>query len=415
MKRKTAVLVIGALVASGPALAACGSSPAAGSPSSGSSASTVTISMIEPITGPFADNGQMAVDGAKLAVQEINAAGGIKSLHGAKIKLDVHDTGTASPADIANITQSAIGQDNPSAIVGEWASSYTLVASTVAEKDKIPMVTESFADELVQRGYKYIFKLPANAALMGKVAVTAILSLAAKANYPIKTAALIADNTSSAKISAEGAASLLKAKGVSIPVADYFTPGLTSGQSIALKVMAAHPQLIYLNADLADTALVQKALHQQGYHGPFFGAGGGFVVDQYASTLGTLSSGTFTTAGWNWDMPYPAAKQFVTVFHKQYPNVAFPTQEAGEDFTAVNLIADAMNTAKSSNPVRVREALANLNVTSGPASIMPGGTVKFNAAGLNIGTPVILVQWQNGEPHTVYPATIAQTKARFSF
>lgn len=412
MRNKTTGLVIGALILSGPALAACAGSANAGGSGSGS---TVTISMIEPVTGPYADNGQMAVDGAKLAIQQINSAGGIKNLGGAKLKLDVKDTGDASVADISNITQSVIQKDNPSALIGAWASAYTLAASTVAEQNKIPLVTESFADALVERGYKYTFKLPANAALMGTTSVTAILGLAAQAHYTITSAAMIADNTSSAEISAKAAAGLLKSRGVSVPVSDYFTPGLTSGQSIAIKVMAAHPQLIYLNCDLSDTALIQKALYEQGYRGPFFGAGGGFVVDQYASTVGSLSNGTFTTAGWNWDMPYPAAKQFLTAFHAAYPSFTFPTQEAGEDYTAVEILADAMNSAKSSNPQKIRDALANISGTSGQASIMPGGTVKFNSGGLNVGTPVIVVQWQGGEPHTVYPASLAQVKPQFSF
>jgi branched-chain amino acid transport system substrate-binding protein len=371
--------------------------------------------MVEPITGPYADNGQMAVDGAKLAVQQVNSSGGLKGVGGAKLKLDVQDTGDASTAQISNITQNAIQQDNPSALIGAWASSYSLAASTVAEQNKIPLLTESFADELVQRGYKYTFKLPASAELMGSQGVTAVLDLASQAHYAIKSAAMIADNTSSAEISAQSAATVLKSKGISVPVSDYFTPGLTSGQSIAIKVMATHPQLIYLNCDLSDTALIQQALHEQGYHGPFFGSGGGFVVDQYGSTLGSLSDGTFTTAGWNWDMPYPAAKQFVAAFSKQYPSVSFPTQEAGEDYTAVELIADAINSAKSSQPQQIRDALAKIDGTSGEASIMPGGTVKFSTAGENTGTPVILVQWLGGKPHTVYPANLAQSKAKFSF
>jgi branched-chain amino acid transport system substrate-binding protein len=179
--------------------------------------------------------------------------------------------------------------------------------------------------------------------------------------------------------------------------------------------MAAHPQLIYLNCDLSDTALIQKALHQQGYRGPFIGSGGGFVLDQYASTLGDLSSGTFTTVGWNWDMPYPAAKKFVAGFAKAYPKFAFPTQEAGTDYTAVNLIANAINTEKSADPQKVRDALAKTDVTSGAASIMPGGTVKFDKAGQNVGTPVVVVQWQDGKPHTVYPPKLAQAKAQFTF
>lgn len=410
MNRKVVSLAAGLALLVSPALAACGSGS-----SGGVGSKSVTIGMISPTSGPFADNGRMAVDGAQLAVKQINDAGGIKALDGAKINLVVRDTGSASPAQVANIGQSLVQQEKPSAIVGAWASSYSLAVSTVLERDKVPLVTESFADELVQRGYQYLFKLPANAAIMGKKGVEDVLELAKTANYPIKSAAMIADNTSSAKVSAQAAATVLKARGVKVPVEDYFAPGLTTGQSIALKVMSSHPDLIYLNADLSDTALVQKALHQQGYRGPYFGSGGGFVTTQYGSTLGDLSNGTFTTAGWNWDMPYPAAKKFVKEFEAAHPDAPFPTQEAGEDYTAVYLIADAMEKAKSSDPTKVRDALAATDATSGPGSIMPGGKVQFDKTGLNVGTPVLVVQWQDGKPHTVFPTDIAQTKATFNF
>jgi len=103
----------------------------------------VQIGLISPLSGPFADNGKQARLGAELCVKQINEAGGIQALGGALIELVIQDTGPAAPADVANQLQSMIDQNNLSAVIGAWASSYTLAAVPVAEQNKIPMVTES--------------------------------------------------------------------------------------------------------------------------------------------------------------------------------------------------------------------------------------------------------------------------------
>lgn len=413
---KGKIFVMGTVVAV--MAAACGSTSGVSSSSTSSTSTaskSVNIALIEPLTGPFADNGLMAKAGAELAVKQINGSGGIKGFGGAKINLVVRNLGNATTADAANITQEVISTSNPSAIVGEWASGFTLSASTVAEKAHIPMVTESFAGQIVRRGYKYVFKLPAGATLMGTELVTAVAALAKTANYPLHSAVLISDNTSSAEISAQSTGAEFKKIGVSIGANVTFSPGLTSAGPVVLKAMAAHPDVIYLNADLSDTALIQKALRSAGYHGPFIGAGGGFVTAQYPGLLGSSANGTFSTAGWNWKLPYPQVATFDKTFTATYPQYPFPGQEAGEDYTAISLIAQAIGNAHSSNPTAVRNALSALNVTSGPADIMPGGKIAFTPLGANKYVVPVLIQWQNGVPQTVYPPSLASAAAKFSF
>jgi branched-chain amino acid transport system substrate-binding protein len=58
---------------------------------------------------------------------------------------------------------------HPSAICGAWASPYTISASTVTERARVPLLTQSFADQITERGDQFVFQLPAKAALMGQV------------------------------------------------------------------------------------------------------------------------------------------------------------------------------------------------------------------------------------------------------
>lgn len=373
-----------------------------------SAVDAVQIGLLSPLSGPFADNGLQARLGTELCVKQINEAGGIEALGGAQIDLVIQDTGPAAPADVANQLQSMVDGNDLSAVIGAWASSYTLAAMPVAEENQVPMVTESFADDIVDQGYEYIFKLPASAALMGEMATEAVLELGAEQGIDISTAAVVADNTSAAQVSAEAARARFEGLGVDVPVTEFFAPGLTTAESLAIKVLASEPQVIFVQGALGDMAILQRAFRDQGYSGPVLGAGSGFVTVDYAKTIGVEeTNGTFSSAGWNWDMPGDPAAKFKEDFIAEYPEFEFPGQEAGEDCAAVYIIAQAMEDAGSSDPVDVRNALSEVNITEGPATMLASGKVSFDENGMLEDTTPVIIQWQDGEPRTVYPDSIA--------
>ncbi len=110
-------------------------------------ADTVNIGGLYPVTGSFAQIGQGCVNAAKLAVQMVNDAGGIKSLGGAKLNLIVSDV-QSDPTVTRTETDRLISSYRPAAIHGAFASALTLIASEVAERAKTPLLTGSSSDQL---------------------------------------------------------------------------------------------------------------------------------------------------------------------------------------------------------------------------------------------------------------------------
>jgi len=110
-------------------------------------ADTVNIGGLYPVTGSFAQIGQGCVNAAKLAVQMVNDAGGIKSLGGAKLNLIVSDV-QSDPTVTRTETDRLISSYKPAAIHGAFASALTLIASEVAERAKVPLLTGSSSDQL---------------------------------------------------------------------------------------------------------------------------------------------------------------------------------------------------------------------------------------------------------------------------
>lgn len=407
-RRRTAA--VAGMAAAGLTLAACGggdSDTAGADPSE-----PVQIGLISPMSGPFADNGTQANLGASLCVDQINNDGGIEALGGAQLELVRQDTGNAQPGQVANQAQSLIDNNDLSAMIGAWASSYTLAIAPVLEQNQVPLVTESFADDIVEQGYQFIFKIPAPASVMGEQGVDVVLQLAEENGYEIDTAAIVAENTSSAQVSAEAALEQLESAGVTVANEEYFEPGLTDANSLAITVLSEDPQFLFAQAGLADMQILQEALASHGYDGPVLGAGSALVNPHYFETVGEPGDGVFTSAGWNWDLP--GAEEFGEQFVERNPEFEFPGQEAGEDCAAVYGIAAALEDAGSRDPVAVRDALSELRIEEGPAAMVSSGALEFEDNGqLKDAVPVI-VQWQDGKPRTVHPEELASADPVFA-
>ena len=160
MKHRTtfwAVALIALLAMSVAAgVAACGSSSGS---SSGSSVKEVKIGTLYPVSGELAKLGHECMSGVKMAVDEINAAGGIKSMGGAKLVLVEADSQGKPDVGISEITR-LVQQDNVTAIIGTYQSSVALPATQTAERLQTPiMITTAVADAITQQGYKYVFRI----------------------------------------------------------------------------------------------------------------------------------------------------------------------------------------------------------------------------------------------------------------
>ena len=182
------------LAASAIALAALYSTPVAVQAQS----KNVKIAVIVPLSGPWARQGTLVKFGAETAINEINAAGGIKALGGVKLELVAIDAGD-SAEKAKNAAQRLVAQE-PDVVggMGAWLSTFTLAVTEVTERAQIPWLTLSYSDTITDRGFKYVFQSSPTAGVQSTNAVPTILELgkAATGKAPT-TAGIIGDNTAS--------------------------------------------------------------------------------------------------------------------------------------------------------------------------------------------------------------------------
>ena len=146
----------------------------------GAQPAEVIIGHIHPLSGFLGYLGNQLKNGCELAVEEINAAGGIKSLDGAKIKLLTADS--EGKPDLSIPAVEKLDREGVVAVTGCLQSSVTIVATQVAEKQRVPFVVSvAVADNVTERGFKYTFRIQPNAAQMGAQTVQYISEIAKQA------------------------------------------------------------------------------------------------------------------------------------------------------------------------------------------------------------------------------------------
>jgi branched-chain amino acid transport system substrate-binding protein len=369
-------------------------------------ADDVRIALVAPLSGRWARQGQLKKMGAEMAIEEINSQGGIKALGGARLVLREADAGD-SVEKAVSAAQRVLTREKISAGIGSWLSSFTLGVTEVAERLQVPWLTLSYADSITERGFKYTFQSSPVSSLQAEQALDLVTDLARKNNRPIKKAAIVGDNTAATVFFFKPLREkLLAAKGIELVVDEVWTPPLADATAIVQKLRATQPDIMfYGGTNFPDSIQVLQKIKEFGVKTPIQGVGAWLVTPEYVKTVGKelLDSIQTVVAAHPLKGQEALVKKFV-----QRTGEPFMTQDPLCTYAHVWMIKEAIEQARSADPKAIRDALAKLDLTSGPAAgaFLPG-RIKFDARGRRVGAVPLIVQWQGGEPFTVVPAAVA--------
>src|SRR5271170_2186909 len=138
----------------------------------------VKVGLLVPISGLYARFGTVMREGAEMAVDHINAQGGVKALGGAKLKLVVLDSGDSTEKAKSAAQRMVAQEPDLVAASAAYLSSFTLAVTEVTERANLPVLTLSYSDLITERGFKFVFQTSATAASQAKQALPQIVSLA---------------------------------------------------------------------------------------------------------------------------------------------------------------------------------------------------------------------------------------------
>jgi branched-chain amino acid transport system substrate-binding protein len=362
-------------------------------PLRGFAAEPVNIGALYPVTGSMAQIGQGCVNAAKLAAEMVNDAGGIKSLGGAKLNLVISDVQSDTTVTRTE-TDRLISGNKLSAIHGCFASALTLIASEVAERAKVPLLTGSSTDQL-NKGRHYTFTPFARASQFAQAQLQMSKLVSDKPKV-----AVIFENTAFGTSTSNGLREQAPGEGVEIVMFEPYSAGFADAGPLINKVKASGADMLFSVSYLNDLVLIVKTIKQTGLKIALNGGSGGFVIPDFYKNVGQLAEGLLGVAHWNHDSDANAQK-VNDEYKKRHGEFLF--EYAGGLVAQTFMIADALERAASTDPQKVRDALAALDVSSGLAAMGPGGKVKFGPDGKNIYAHPVGVQWQHGDLASVFP------------
>src|ERR1700746_2443998 len=273
-------------------------------------ADVINIGGLYPVTGNFALIGQGCVNAAKLAVQMVNDAGGIKSLGGAKLNLIGSDV-QSNPTVTRTETDRLISSYNPAAIHGAFASALTLIASEVAERAKVPLLTGSSSDQLNKdRHFPFTPFSRASQFALAQLQMSKLVSDKPKV-------AVIFENTAFGTATSKGLQEQPPGGGVGVVMFEPYSAGLSDASPLINKVKASGANMLFPVSYLNDLILIIRAIRQNGLQLAINGGSGGFVIPDFYKNVGLAAEGLLGVAHWNHDID-ANAQAVNAAYQKQY-------------------------------------------------------------------------------------------------
>src|SRR5215470_13141032 len=223
---------------------------------------TINIGVIQPLSGANAQSGVNCRNGIELVADEVNAAGGIKALGGAKINLIVSDV-TSNPITAPAVAQRLIAQNELTAVLGAYASSLTLAISEVTARADIPFLTQAYADEITGRGLESVFKVTAKASVIGRAQVNYTLAIAEAAGNKIGKIAIMYEDTAYGVSQSRGLRRAAKDANIEVVMDEPYPLGITDVTPLVAKLRASGAQAVFPMSYLNDTLFIIRMMRQQ--------------------------------------------------------------------------------------------------------------------------------------------------------
>ncbi len=365
----------------------------------------VKIGMIHPVSGALAFGGQQCRLGGTTAVADINAAGGIKSLGGAKLEAVLGDA--QGRPEIAASLVDQMAEAGVAAFTGAYASGLGLVATQAAAQKGLPFSIDSGIDDaLTTRGLTNTFRFFPSASTAATDAVTALADINKAAGSPAKSAVLVHEDSAFGT----GVATLLAAKlpGIGIRVAENIAHATPTRDftNIALRIKAAKPDLVIMTNYPNEYVLLTRTLEQQRVELVAFYSvlGGGFNL-KFAHDLPQVSNGIIDVNHW-----YNPRDSHGPAFRKRIEAAGHVFGwEVLLGYFAVQLLADGLEHAASADKVKLTAALA---ASTYHTDWLPYGPTKF-VDGQNQGAHPVALQIQDKDLKVIWPTQFADAKAMF--
>jgi branched-chain amino acid transport system substrate-binding protein len=328
------------------------------------------------LTGKDSSFGIDTKNGIDLAVEQVNAAGGIK---GKKVKV-VYEDDKSTQAEATLKVQQLIDRDGAVAILGEVASNRSLAGGLVANNKKVPMVTPSSTAVEVTKGRDWVFRTCFTDAQQGDVAARFVRENLKKTSVSVFYVAQDAYSSGLAQSFKETFEKL----GGKIILSKGFQDGETNFTTYLNELRSGNPEIIFAPVYYNSMAVIARQAKQVGLEGSKFVGGDGWDSSELLEGAGAELEGAYFTNHYAPDVPWENSKQFISAYKTKHTRE--PNSLAAQGYDAARLLFDAMGRAPEPKPEAIRAALVDTKDFKGATGTM---TIDKDR---NANKPIVVVQ-----------------------
>lgn len=344
------------------------------------------------LTGAEATFGQSTHNGIMLAIDEINAAGGID---GRKVRVQTEDD-QSKAEEAANAVTKLISQNNVVAVLGEVASSNSLAAAPICQSNKVPMITPSSTNPRVTQVGDYIFRMCFIDPYQGE----------AMANYLTKDlrlerAAVLIDVKSDYSTGlAEFFERTFTANGGRVVGKQSYSKGDSDFRSQLTAIKASNPEVIFVPGYYNDIGQIAIQARDLGMMQPLAG-GDGWESPKLIEIGGKALEGSFYSNHYHVDDPSPSVREFVQKYQERFG--AKPDSLAALGYDTARVLADAIKRAGTTDGPKLRDAISQTKDFDGVT-----GKITLGPDRDPIGKKLVVLEIRNGQ--TVLKAVVDPAK-----
>ncbi len=355
----------------------------------------VKVGILHPVTGALAFSGQQCREGALLALEDINKTG-IKSLGGAKLEALLGDAQSSPQAGAAEIEK--MHEAGCSAVVGAFASAICLATTQAAAKHNLPHVVDvGVADQIVERGLKNTFRFGPGYRTCAQVAVANLHVLNTVAGKPAKSVMIIHEES----LFGTGTANLLGRElpgyGFEIKEVVKHANPTRDFNNIVLRMKAVNPDIVIPANYFNEYALLVRTMQQQKVmpKAIYSVLGGAASSYKFLKEFPDAANGIIDCNHWF----NPKDRRSQELRKRVEAKNLFFTYEVFMAYTAVRLLADAIENAKSADRAAITDALEKSKFSD---HLMPYGPTAF-VNGQNQGAQPLMTQVIKGDIRVIVP------------
>jgi branched-chain amino acid transport system substrate-binding protein len=358
---------------------------------------TTKIGVITSLTGSQAAFGEAHKNGYTIALDEINAKGGIL---GKKVELDMYDDQSKTDQAVQGVSK-LIDQDHVPILLGAYSSENTKAIIPAVIQRQIPLIIPTAtADNVMDSKSPWIFRICAGAADYAKATLDFL-----KANGNPRKIAIVYENTNFGQANRKAMEAAARADGMEIVDIESYEAKSPDYKSVLERVKQANPDVIYFCSYLLDAGTLMRQAQEIDLNPRYYtSAGTGFAAAEFPTAKGAGKNAeyTFSTSQWLPEAQWPGSKEFDAEYFKRFNS--HPAYHAIQAYAALHAAAKAMNDAGSLEAAKIRDAIKALQQPSTPFC-----PVHFDANGQNQ-HPVLITQVQGGQYKVVFPAGAADAK-----